>query len=94
MKQLNDHTFISPSLNDLGIESLQYIEQEWDQLPLSAIEESITLFPGASGNSPPQTPPSSPRVEQEQSPSPPHIPIMANANGVGGGGGVPTARPP
>ena len=39
---------------------------------------------GESGNSPPHTPPDSPRIEQEKPPSPPQVLVMATIDGVGG----------
>ena len=84
VQQIDENTYIAPSLKDLVIESLQNIEEEWDELPPSLAEESLTLFPGESGNSLPLTLLGSPRIEQEKPPNPPRILVMDIVGGVGG----------
>ena len=101
VQQLDEHTSSAPSLEDLVVESLQNIEQEWDYLSLSPTEERISLFPSESGHRPPHIPPYSSRTQKDKPLSLPQIPIMVAARGpritvigIGGGGSIAIMRPP
>ena len=62
VQQIDKNTCVSPFLEDLVIESLQNIEEEWNTLTPSPVEEILTLFPGDSNESPQNTPLGSPNV--------------------------------
>lgn len=52
LQQINENTSSVASLEDVVVESLRNIKEEWKKLPPSLVEEILTLFPGDSGGSP------------------------------------------